>query len=536
MPKGLVNMRFVVTCIIFYMLTFPLVAQTVTEKPRLIVGIMVDGLRQEHIDELWNYFDSNGLKTLTKEGARFDNMRYDIVPAGMASDVATVMTGTTPTFHGITGNHFYNRKTNQIESIIEDENQIGIGTDYNYSAHKLLSSTISDEIKLAQPSLSRVYAVAIEPHAAIMMGGHTASSVAWIDNVFFKWVSTGYYTDGLASSADEMNMDDTFETMVNKKWQPLYPTNSYLWNFDGKKAITYTPTDKEKEGTSRCIIRNTPIANTLVTELGVKLIKKEKLGTNSTPDMLMLQYTLRVPNEQYTTIKSLEKEDMYLRLDKDIKYLLKTIKDEVGLKNTLIFLFANKTGSHTPIELGNNKIPAGYFNASRSMALLNTYLMALYGQEKWVDGYYGKNIMLNRRKIEEKRIDINEIQQIVANFMLEFEGIRIAYTAAQIQSMPFSHDLEANNIRNSYHKNTGGDVVISLLPGWLEVGNNNMAVGEMSSFNSNIPFYMYGWNIPPKTIKTSYYITDIAPTISSILNIPYPNACIGKPIEEIIKQ
>ncbi|MDL2290055.1 alkaline phosphatase family protein, partial [Paludibacteraceae bacterium OttesenSCG-928-F17] len=260
-----------------------------------------------------------------------------------------------------------------------------------------------------------------------------------------------------------------------------------------------------------------------------------KLGSNTTPDILMLQYTLRVPNEQYTAVKSLEKEDMYLRLDKDIKHLLETIKEEVGLKNTLVVLFSNKTGSHTPIELGDNKIPAGYFSANRSMALLNTYLMAVYGPEKWVEGYYGKNIILNRRKIEEKRINLNEMQQLVADFMLEFEGIRIAYTATQIQNLALSNDTEANNIRNSYHKNTGGDVVISLLPGWLEVGNNNISIGETSSFNSNVPFYMFGWNVKKQNIKTPYYITDIAPTISNILNIPYPNACIGTPIEEILK-
>ena len=516
--------------LIMLFLSFPIFAQSAAEKPKLIVGIMIDGLQQEHINAFWNNFGTKSIKMIVEEGTSLNQVRYNIVSSGNASDVATVMTGTTPSYHGVAGNQYFNRKQKSEESILFDANQVGIGTSSRYSAHKLLASTILDELMLSNSGRSKTYAVGIDPETTIMLGGHTAKSVAWIDDVFLKWVTTGYYSDGLSSYADEMNMNGTFSNIVGIKWQPMLPADSYVWNY---KSFEHRPSARIKEDMSQAILRNTPAANTLVTELAMNLIKGERLGKNLHTDMLMLQYTVRAPNGHSSAVKSIEKEDIYLRLDKEIKRLLERINWETGLENTLVFVFSNISGAHTPIELGNNKIPAGYFNANRSVALLNTYLMALYGQERWVEGYFGKNIFLDRRKIEEKKLNLREMRQVVADFMLEFEGVRSTYTIEQVLNQPFSTDRDAVNIRNSYHKNSGGDVVISLLPGWLEVDNEQKPIGETNSTNSEVPVYFYGWKIPKQKVNKVYNITDIAPTLSYLLDIPFPNACIGSPIEEL---
>lgn len=522
----------VVGTILLYSL--PLLAQPATERPKLVVGIMIDGLQQEHINAFRDYFETDGLKAIIEGGSSFRHVRYDIVSAGNAPDMATVMTGTTPSYHGIAGNVHYNRNRREEESVLLDPHQVGIGTDRSYSAHRLLASTLVDELMLATSGNARTYAVAIDPETAIMFGGHTARSVAWIDDTFLKWVTTGYYSEGLSPHADLMNVNGSFDSIANVKWTPLFPTNSYVWNKDhSTKPFSYLPSAPRSKETSQTLLRNTPASNTLVTELALKLIKEEQLGKGYHPDLLLLQYTVRTPGEPFASVHSIEKEDMYLRLDKELKRLLAGIEWEAGLEHTLVFVFSNKSDTHTPIELGDNKIPAGYFSANRSVALLNTYLMALYGQERWVDGYSGKNIFLNRRKIEEMRMNLKEMQETTASFMLEFEGIRSAYTAGEIRNQAFSHDLDAVNIRNSYHKDSGGDVVISLLPGWIEVDNRNEPVGGTGATTAEIPVFFYGWKIPKQKIERSYDIIDLAPTITSMLGIPAPNACIGRPMEEI---
>jgi hypothetical protein len=272
-----------------------------------------------------------------------------------------------------------------------------------------------------------------------------------------------------------------------------------------------------------------------VAELGIRIVNDEQLGQDNTPDMLLLQFSVRAPNEKFFSLQSVEKEDMYLRLDKEIQNLLQKIDTKVGMDKTLVYLFANQTEVHSPTELGDNNIPAGYFSANRSMALLNTYLMAMYGQERWVTGYYGKNIFLNKQKIEEKKLNFADLQKLVADFMPEFEGIQTAYPSSQILTMGGDSNSEIARLRNSTHKSSMGDVVITLMPGWLELDDDYKPVGESNALTSITPLFFYGMKLKPSKVNASYSVTDIAPTLSRILNIPLPNACIGKPIKEIFE-
>jgi len=511
--------------------------QATVEPPRLVVGIMVDGLQQKHLDMLWSYFDPAGFKKIIGGGTKLKNVNYNIVSGGNVSDIATAMTGSVPYYHGITGNNSYIREADKVRPYIYDEQEIGIGTAETYSAFKLLSSTIVDELMMTYPSRAKSYAVAVNAGEAIMLGGHTAKSVAWIDDAKHKWVTTGYYKDGLCKSADNMNVSGTFKTISSRDWRPMYAINTYLsaTNDSKKTDFNIRPTDLKSKNTTITWLKNTPSANSLVADLGIRIVNDEKLGQDEITDMLMLQFTVRTPNEKVFSLQSAEKEDMFLRLDKEIQNLLQKIDVKVGLDKTLVFLFANQTDIHSPKELGENSIPAGYFSANRSMALLNTYLMALYGQEQWIKGYYGKNIYLNKQKIEEKKLNFSDFQKVVAGFMPEFEGIQAAYPAQQVLAMGGDSNSEIARLRNSTHKNSMGDVIITLMPGWLELDSDFRPVGESNAITSYTPLYFYGWKIKPATINNAYSVIDIAPTLSRILNIPLPNAALGKPIKEIFE-
>jgi Type I phosphodiesterase / nucleotide pyrophosphatase len=509
------------------------------EPPRLVIGIMVDGLQQKHLELMWHYFNLNGFRQIIEKGATCQNVNYNILSGGNASDAACVMTGSTPFYNGISGNYFFRRESIDVSSIIQDATQEGIGTNLNVSAKNLLASTVMDELILANEKRSKCHVVAINPEEAIMMGGHAANSVTWIDDEKLQWVTTGYYTNGLSKWADDENVNGTFSNFVNRTWKPLFDINSYLspaMNEDKKNGFVYEPGNKRNKNTNQSILRNTPSANELVTGLGIRIFNEEQLGTDNVPDLLMLQYSVRIPNEKTTALKSAEKEDMYMRLDKNLANLLQTVSEKISMEKVLVVLFANQTDAHSADELKDKKIPSGHFNASRSMALLSNYLIALYGQEKWISGYYGKNIFLNRHKIEEKKKNYHEMQQVVADFMLEFEGIQSAYTASQMLNSGANSNNEVEKIKNSLNKKSMGDVVFTLLPGWTEVDEKNNAVGESNAIKDQTPLYFFGWQIRPQKIPTHYEMTDVAPTLSKILNITMPNACIGKPITEIVRK
>lgn len=507
-----------------------------TTRPRLIVGIMIDGFQAQHLEKIWNNLQQNGIKRFVNEGVTFTDMRYNFISGGNASDIAGVMTGTVPFNNGITGNYRFDRATGNVESALHDENETGIGTKAKYSAHHLLSSTFTDELKLAGGGKSKVYAVAVNPESAVMMGGHTANSVAWIDDVNLRWVTTGYYTEGLSRSADEMNVSGNFRKLAMRKWEPLFPLNFY---YSGKSQtnrngnFSYNPTDRISTRLPETLLKRTPAANSLVTELARLIIDSENLGYDNEPDVLMLQYTVKTPKERINSLETNEKEDIYYRFDREIQLLLEHTDRKTGNGNVLFFLFSNQTDPYSPNELGENRIPAGYFSANRSMALLNTYLMAIYGQEKWVEGYFAKNIYLNRNLIAARKINLNEIRKNVIDFMLEFEGVQAAFGSSELFTLAGDENSASMKTRNSVHKNTLGDVTINLMPGWLEFDEKYGFAGESSAVVSRAPFYMFGWKTKPQTLKSMFFVTDIAPTISDLLKIPFPNASTGKVIQEI---
>ena len=532
------QMKYFIIILIIFGLNLNISAQPSTDPPRLVVGIMVDGLQQKHIDLLWNYLNPGGFKQIIAKGASCPNVRFNIVSAGNASDIANIMTGSTPYYNGIAGNNYYARKEYEVKSIIYDPNQTGIGTKESYSASNLLCSNIMDELGLAYPGKTKCYAVGINAEDAIMLAGHTAKGVAWIDDVAQKWVGTAYYTNGLPAAADKMNENGDFKNYVNRNWVPLYAINTYLnppEKEDKKLGFLYYPSSRKNKKFPNTLIKNTPWANSLVAELGAKIIQEEQLGTDNCTDMLLLQFTVKTPSEKGPTLQSAEKEDIYLRLDKEIETLLQKIEAKIGVEKLMVFIVANQTDQHSPTQLGEKKIPSGYFNAHRSIALLSNYLVALYGQERWIDGYYGKSIYLNKLKIESKKVNFKDMQQSVANFMLEFEGIQSAYTSAQLFNMSGNGNSEMLKLQNSTNKKNAGDVIITLLPGWLEVDDNNNPIGESNALSSYTPFYIYGGQIAPKKISGSYQSIDIAPTITRLLNIATPNGCIGKPMEELVK-
>jgi hypothetical protein len=502
-------------------------------QPRLMVGIMVDGLQQRHLDQLWTRFDANGFKKLAGEGAKFERLACNIVSAGNATDITTLLTGTVPYYHGIVSTNVYDRSTDRMSSVFSDKSQSGIETNLKLSAKNMRANSIVDELVLANQGNSKSFAIGINPEDVIAMGGHASNGVVWMDDVFMKWCSTDYYKGGMPWQALDMNSTGGFQRIVDRTWQPLYAPNFYIAALNEKNAKTfeYKVTQMKSPKSSVSILKTTPSANSLVAELALRVFREEKLGTDKFTDALMLQFTVRTPFEKKLSVQSLEKEDMYLRLDNELQFMMQKIESAIGKENVLIVLYGNQTSSYSPEELKENNIYAGYFNANRSMALLSSYLMAIYGPEKWIEGYYAKHIYLNKPLIEEKNIDFKELQEVAKEFLLEFEGVQSAYSFSQLMNIAAGSETEMAKIRNSSHKNSAGDIILTLMPGWLEVDDNATSVGETDALVSYLPLYFYGWKIAQQTITSKHQITDIAPTLSDILQIAYPNATIGNSIK-----
>ncbi len=518
-----------------------------SEKPRLIVGIQVSGMRYDYLVRYWDKFGDGGFRRLVDNGTFCRNATHDYLIPESGSAVASIATGSYPDIHGIISNYWYDRLKEKVTYCIGDDDAETVGGSYDqgrYSPSRLMVSTVSDELKLSDQFRSKVISICLDPVASVLSGGHAADASYWYDNTNGRWITSTYYTDSLPGWVEEFNDKQLADLYLTRTWEPLMPadqygaslpdTSKYETGIDGQTTFPY---DLEKlSHLSRKKIRYdllkiTPYGNTYTADFAAAALVNENLGKDNRTDWLNVIFSTNALASDHYSSRSVEMEDLYLRLDKDLEHFLDLIDQEVGLKNTLIYLTADNASANKPEYLGGNRLPAGFFNYNAALSLLKTYLNVIYGNGDWIRFYYAQQIYLNRVLIEDSRLSISEFQDRVARFMVQFEGVSNALTASDLVKNNYTRGT-FQNIQKSYNQKRSGDVLLYLTPGWVEKGVHRKYASSVH-FDSHVPLIWYGWKIGRDEISRKVSVTDIMPTIAYFLNISRPSGMQGNIIGEL---
>ncbi len=503
-------------------------AQHPVEVPKLVVMITIDQLRGDFLQYFAPTFGERGLKRLMNEGQVYRQVQYEFPNVCQSSAMATLYTGSYPYHHGIVANKKYDFESKREVSILYDASYIGNYTSENLSPLALLGSTIGDELKMASDGKSDVYAIAPEATEAILSAGRYANAAFWLEDYNGKWATTTYYK-GVPWYVDRYNTTEAIANKGDLVWTPSlsrytafpYTKNSSPFKYDFIKG------DKNKY----LKLKQTPLINTEITSLAAKFFEYADFGKRINPDLLAITYYAGNYNENGNDEYGLEIQDTYYRLDKEIERLLDIIDQRVGIKNTLVVL--TSTGYfESKVNLLSGFKPAGEFFPNRCTALLNMYLMAIHGQGNWVQGYYNNQIYLNKKLIEEKKIDWTTILQQAADFVLQFSGIQEVATSKEI--LFEEQAMGRNAFRKGMYKKVSGDIFIELQPGWVVVDEQNPNTKIVRNNAVISPLIFFGCNIPKQTIYRPVKAVEIAPTVTHILRIRPPNASKEIPLQEFL--
>lgn len=480
---------------------------------RLVVIISVAGLRPYEIETYYSSLGDNGFKKLMNQSLYYTpNATCNFMSTSPATFYATMTTGATPNMHGIVGSQFYSMVDESVISCIDDARFSGINTNATVSPRLIDANTITDQLKALYPN-SKIYAIATNPESAIMMGGHLGDAAVWIDTTTMEYATSNYYTAGLPAWAMQANKNRYLREAMASPWQPTY--NISLYHYPAKTLDFWNnarPTFLDISKSANFM--HSPMVNEQMTKLAIRAIRDDLLGTDESPDMVMVEYTMDTP---FGTSRSAEVEDAFIRLDQDIASLLNAIDISVGLGNTLIVLTAPPTETE---NISHERLPHPEFNNERAMALLNSYLMAIYGQGRWVNTYYNHQIYLNHTLIDNMSVPLNEIQDKVAEFMLEFTTIQTA-TAAHTLAMPASassFDI-TSRMANSVYKHRSGDVILTLRPG----ATDKQSSVPTSYTPITFPLLIFA---PDQEIRKldQFTLVQLCPTLCRLLCIPAPHA------------
>lgn len=517
-----------------------------SDKPKLIVGIVVSQFRHDYISRYWNKFSDDGFKKLVGRGTYCKNASYNFLASDKGVGTATIVTGANPADHGIVGESWYSDLKTSIIPSIYDGSVNTIGGPFEAgkcSPHQLLGSTFADELNLTNKFSSKVIGVSLEPASAVLSAGHTAHSAYWLDVTSGNFISSSFYLDSLPNWVNEFNGKKIPDTYLEQTWNTILPVEEYTESLpdenpyeDGLRKSVVFPYEmddiakifKKKERYS--IMNVTPYGDNLVKDFAIQAIVNEDLGKDNNTDVLFLNFTsLEQIGNLYGPL-SVEVEDAVLRLDKELAHFLNFIDDIIGVENTLVFFTAEHGLNHRPEYLADHKIPSGYFSSTSAISLLKSYMNNVYGKGDWIRQYHGLQIYLDRTLIESADLSLSEVQDDVANLMLQFHGVQNTLTATSLIN---THYVEGNfrKIQNGYNQKRSGDIIINLKKGWIE--KNGKSIVSYGA-DTRLPLIWYGWKIKRKTITRPISLTDIAPTISVLLETSYPNNASGIPIEEII--
>jgi hypothetical protein len=522
------------------------------DKPKLVVGIVVEQLRFDQLEKMKDRLGENGIRRMLNEGTYYKNADYDYMLTQSAPGHATIATGTEPSFHGITSDRWYLPLKNEVVYCTQDKNVSSVGGSYEsgmFSPVNLLSSTFSDELALASNGKAKIFSVGLRESSAILSGGHSAKGVYWFDNTTGSWMSSTWYIDSLPGWVNDFNALKSSESYLNTMWTPLRDaaayadcmpdSNSFEAGFNGK---CYFPYDLKKMSSTGILstkrdyslLRETPFGNSYTADFAMRLIREEGLGKDDITDFLAISFSATDYIGHRFGPSSVESADAILRLDEDIAKLLRFLNDSIGKRNVLIYFTAAHGISEIPSILEKSHIAAGYFKQNLALQLLRSYLNAVYGQGDWVKGYLEKQIYLNRVLIEDAKIPLEEIQKKVARFMVQFTGVASAYPCSAFDAAG-SGNGQLKKVENNYSPQRSGDVIITLNPGWVEKNDYVTDNNSPYEYDSHVPLIWYGWAVNRSTVNRKVNITDIAATLSSLCRVPFPNACTGEPLIELMR-
>lgn len=521
------------------------------KQPKLVVGIVIDQMKQEYLYRFQEKYGDEGFKRIISDGFMAKNTHYNYIPTKTAAGHASIYTGTTPRYHGIISNAWYSKVLGRMVYCAGDSTVKAIGNKAykaRMSPRNLQTTTITDELKLTSNFRSKVIGVSIKDRGSILPAGHTPDGAFWYDGKSGDFVSSSYYFNELPEWVNQFNNKKLVDKYLNQTWETSFPLSEYVESTVDKTAYENvwkgkeTPTFpynleklREKNG-PYSLISNTPFGNSLVLDFAKYALISQALGTDEIIDFLAVSLSSTDYVGHTFATNSIELEDTYIKLDKDLANFLSFLDSKIGKDEYLIFITADHGVVANPMFLEDNKLPGGYLSNSELKDEIKNNLNNRFGEGEWVANISNEQIFLNEELIEDSKWSIEEIEKEVVKSLYTLEEVSEVYTSDELKYVS-QNDRQGQLLTNGYNKKLSGNILFNLKPGYLlnEYGKKGTNHGSGYTYDTHVPLLFYGTGISKGSTSRYVAITDIAPTLSMMLEISLPSASTGRPITELLK-
>lgn len=516
------------------------------EKPKLVVGIIVDQMRYDYLTRFWDHYGDDGFKRMIEEGFNCKNNHYNYAPTSTGPGHTSVYTGTTPATHGIIGNNWYDKESGVSVYCAFDDTYSSVGTttgDGKMSPHRMNVTTITDEVRLSTQMRGKTIAIALKDRGAVLPGGHTANAAYWFADG--KWITSSYYMNTLPKWVDDFNSSNYLND-YKKPWETLKKISTYIESgsdnnkyeglFDGETAPVF-PHDLPKLWAANGeynLLKATPFGNSVTTDFALQALEAENLGKDADTDFLAVSYSSTDYVGHMFGVNSKEIQDTYLRLDADLARLFKALDKEVGKGAYTVFLSADHAAIEVPSYLKDQKIPANYIEWDSFKENFEQFLDFTFGTTDIIKNFSNYQYFLDHDVIKNLDLNVREVQEMIAKELLNYEGVDRTYTAYQMWQNNYTHGIPYI-LQNGYNQKRSGDVLVVLKPGTISYGKTGSTHGSPQIYDTHVPLLFFGKGVKRGSTVERTEIDDIAPTISALLGIAFPNGATGSPVHQALE-
>lgn len=496
------------------------------QKPRLIIQIVAGSMRASDLERYAANFDQGGFRRLMDGGTLYTNAQYDCLQTTTPVSLATLATGALPSTHGIIGHSWIDYTSNQSVQLTEGAKGPG--------AYHLVAPSLGESL-LQADAKSQCITVAMEPTSAVLLAGRT-KAVYWLDERC-NWATSPYYAEMLPLWIRRSNREQTNTSYLHAQWNPLLEPVQYLntrrWDITAgggkqtKKQSKNTPTTYKSEAEQ---LRHTPAGNSAVLGFAKQLLVLYQLGEDNSTDLINIHLDACSHIVERYGPESMEAEDMYYRLDRDLADFL-TFVFALLPQEQVSIVFTSNHGTSPSFDAGAT--PTERFNARQFEVICNGFLNVRYGVGEWVLNYEDNSIWLNHNLIYERGLDLAAVQNEVAIFAMQFRGISHALSSTAMRSSYFGSGY-ARLMQNGFYPRRSGDVILNFMPGWIEEREGVRSLsGSMYGYDRAVPLIFYGVGCLSQRVERRVEMTSVASTLSHLAGISEPAASEGERLTEI---
>lgn len=517
-------------------------------RPKLVVGVVVDQMRYDYWFRYYDKYSEGGFKRLMREGFNCRNHHYHYALTVTAAGHASVYTGSTPAIHGIVGNDWFDKRLGKGMYCVADSTVQPVGTTNapagKMSPKNMLVSTITDQLRIGTNYQNKTIGIAIKDRGAILPAGHTANGAYWFDSKTGSWITSTFYMNDLPQWVKNYNAKKRPSELMKQNWNTLLPIEKYTEStaddqpyeakLPGAKKSVFPYDLAGIAGDAFGVLASTPHGNTITKEMALEALKNEQLGKGKSTDFLAVSFSTPDYVGHGFGPNSVEEEDIYLRLDRDLAELLNAFDAQVGKGNYLLFLSADHGVMDVTDLWKKNRLPAGRLNIGQVNTAVKAVLKEKFGDGDFIRASENYQFYLNHDLLKQKNLSVDKIVEAIRPTMLDFDGI------AEVLN---THDLSNANIndylltlyKNGTHAKRSGDIQIVTEPGWM---SSTIAAthGAPYNYDTHIPLLFFGWGIKHGETFSRTAVADTAPTVAALLKLLEPSGNIGHIIEDVMKK